>query len=231
MVLIIKNIRSEGPGTILDFLIERGIHYRMVEMGDGEEPPHIDDYETVIIMGGPMAVYEMDLYPFLKTLEKVINESIKKKKKVLGICLGAQMIAHCLGARVYKGEIAEIGWHDIELTPQGLLDPCMNALSRHPRVGDVWKRFKVFHWHGDTFDLPRSTVRLAISSLYENQAFRAHDNIYALQFHIEVNRLLLDEWFRDDPSRDGILESYDSIHTEYTGRAMQFYSRFFNICS
>ncbi len=231
MVLIIKNIKSEGPGTILDFLIEWNIPYRIIEMGEGVEPPHIDNYETVIMMGGPMAVYEMDAYPFLKTVEKVINESIKKKKMVLGICLGAQMIAHCLGARVYKGGIAEIGWYDIELTTEGLLDQCMNALSKHPQVGDVWKRFKVFHWHGDTFDLPHGAVRLARSVLYENQAFRAGDNIYALQFHIEVNRFLLNEWFKDDPSSNEILEFYDSIHTEYTGRAMQFYSQFFNIYS
>ncbi len=229
MVLILKNVKFEGPGTILDFLIDKKIPYKVVELGDGEYPMHLEDYDTVIMMGGPMAIYEMDMYPFLKKAESIINWAITSKKRILGICLGAQMIAHCFGARVYPGDKKEIGWYDIELTNEGLLDPCMRALAKHPQTGDVWKRFKVFHWHGDTFDLPKDAVRLASSNLYENQAFRIGESIYALQFHIEVNKELLTEWFKDDPSSQDVLREYDEIRTEYVGRANQFYCKFFEV--
>jgi len=226
-VLIIKNIISEGPGTIEEFLRKEDIPFTIVELGGGGPPPPLGEFDTLVIMGGPMGVYEMDKYPHLMVESRLIREAINRGMRVLGICLGAQMVAHCLGAEVYPGPYKEIGWYHIELTGDGLKDPLVRRLATHPQVGDFWKRFKVFHWHGDTFDLPLGAVLLASSELYKNQAFRYGDNIYAFQFHIEVTKEMLLEWFKDMPVREGIMEETEKIYEEYTGRAMNFYRAFF----
>ncbi len=227
MIAIIKNIESEGPGSIENYLIENSIPYKIFEAEEGQLPSTLEDFTGLIVMGGPMGVYEMDIYPHLKVVSRLIREAINRNLKVLGICLGAQLIAHTLGARVYKGHGEEIGWHDIELTADGLRDPLMIALAKHPSVGDVWRKFKVFHWHGDTFNLPVGAVHLAKSFLYENQAFKYRENVYALQFHIEVTRQLLEEWFEDHPLREKILNEAEKINTEYFQRARNFYKAFF----
>jgi len=113
--------------------------YKVFEAEDGIIPSTLEDYTGLIIMGGPMGVYEMDIYPHLKIVSRLIREAINRDLKVLGICLGSQLIAHTLGAKVYQGHVEEIGWQDIELTGDGLRDPLMIALAKHPSVGDVWK--------------------------------------------------------------------------------------------
>lgn len=226
-VLIIKNIISEGPGTIEDFLRKEDIPFSIVEVGSGEIPPPFERFDTLIVMGGPIGVYEMDRYPHLIIASRIIREAINRDMRVLGICLGAQMIAYCLGAKVYPGLEKETGWCHIELTGDGLKDPLMRKLAIHPRVGDFWRRFKVFQWHGDTFDFPLGTVLLARSEQYKNQAFRYGDNIYGFQFHIEVTKDMLFEWFKDMPDMDHLVAETERIYEEYTGRAMNFYKVFF----
>ncbi len=227
-VLIIKNIHTEGPGTIEIFLLENSIDYMIVELAKGQNPPSLALFSAMIILGGPMGVYEMNRYPHLQITSRLIKEAINRKMKIFGICLGAQMIAHCLGARVYKGPSEEIGWLDIELTSDGMKDPAMISLATHPYVGDAWKRFKVFHWHGDTFELPAEAVRLAGSDLYENQAFRYGDRVYAFQFHIEVSSAIISKWFENGPFRDKILLEASELDSEYSGRAKKFYKEFFS---
>jgi GMP synthase (glutamine-hydrolysing) len=226
-VLIIKNIVTEGPGTIRDFLRKEDIPFSIVELGSGEIPPPLEAFDTLVIMGGPMGVYEMDKYPHLMMGSRLIREAINRNIKVLGICLGCQMIAYCLGARVYPGSEKEIGWHHIELTGDGLRDSYMRRLAIHPRVGDFWRRLKVFQWHGDTFDLPLGTVLLASSELYKNQAFRYRDNVYGVQFHIETTKDMLLEWFENRPEINSIMGETERIYEEYVGRAMNFYKVFF----
>jgi GMP synthase-like glutamine amidotransferase len=104
-VLIIKNVVSEGPGTILDFLKNNNISFRVVDAGLGELIPSLNTFSSIVIMGGPMAVYEMEQYPFLKDVASTIEKALKMNKKVLGICLGAQLIAYVLGAKVYRGHL------------------------------------------------------------------------------------------------------------------------------
>lgn len=227
MIAIIKNVKTEGPGSIEDFLKSKSIPYKIFEAEDGQIPSTLEGYTGLIVMGGPMGVYEIEIYPHLKMTSRLIREAINRNLRVLGICLGAQLIAYTLGGRVYKGHSEEIGWHDIELTGDGLRDPVMLSLAKHPSVGDIWRKFKVFHWHGDTFDLPIGAVHLAKSSLYENQAFRYKDNVYALQFHIEVTKDLLVEWFEDHPLREQILNEAEKIIPEYSQRAENFYKAFF----
>lgn len=229
MIAIIKNIKSEGPGSIENYFIENSIPYKIFEAEEGDLPSTLEDFKGLIVMGGPMGVYEMDIYPHLKVVSRLIREAINRNLKVLGICLGAQLIAHTLGAKVYKGHGEEIGWLDIELTGDGLRDPLMIALARHPSVGDVWRKFKVFHWHGDTFELPFGAIHLARSSLYENQAFRYRENVYALQFHIEVTKELLEEWFEEHTLKEQILSEAEKIISEYSQRARNFYQAFFKI--
>jgi len=219
-VLIIKNILTEGPGTIEDFLNKENIPFSIAELSTGEIHPPLERFNTLVVMGGTMAVYEMDKYPHLMIGSRIIREAINRDMRTLGICLGAQLIAYCLGAEVYKGHEEEIGWRSIELTGDGLKDPLMRKLAIHPRVGDFWRKFGVFQWHGDTFDLPFDMVLLARSELYKHQAFRYKDNVYGFQFHIEVTKVMLLEWFKDNSEMPMIMRETERIYEEYTGRAI-----------
>lgn len=226
-VLILKNVESEGPGTIEDFLRDSGIRYRVVEIYR-DKLPNSEDVRMLIILGGPMSVNETDRYPFITAEETLVREFIAKGKEVLGICLGAQIMAKALGARVYPGPEKEIGWHDIELSGEGIKDPLMNRLALHPKAGDFWRKFKVFHWHGETFDIPAGAERLAKSSLYNNQAFRYGRKAYAFQFHIEVKKETIYEWLKNEPvDMDRIRRETEAFYDDYSGRAANFYRTFF----
>lgn len=120
-------------------------------------------------MGGPMGVYEEEQYPWLTTEKKLIREAIAAGKPVLGICLGAQLIAAALGAKVYPNKEKEIGWYPVQFHPD---------LAPSPTT--------VFHWHGDTFDLPENAEHLAETPVCKNQAYRVGDRVYGLQFHFEI---------------------------------------------
>jgi GMP synthase-like glutamine amidotransferase len=226
-VLIIKNIVTEGPGTIEDFLKEEEIPFTIIELGSGEIPLPLEGFNTLVIMGGPMGVYEMDKYPHLRIESRLIREAINRNMIIFGVCLGAQIVAYCLGSEVYQGHKEEIGWHSIDLTGDGLKDLLIRKLAIHPRVGDFWRKFNVFHWHGDTFDLPIGAVLLARSELYKNQAFRYGDNVYGFQFHVEVTKDILLEWFEGRPEINSIMKDTEKYYDEYVGRARNFYKAFF----
>ncbi|MBI5058040.1 MAG: type 1 glutamine amidotransferase [Nitrospirae bacterium] len=225
-VLICKNIDTEGPGTIEDFLIDKKIPYTTVDLSKGEGIPGKEDFNTLIMMGGPMSVN--DDIPYIREEEQLVRDFISNGKKVFGICLGAQIMAKALGARVYAGTQKEIGWYGIELTGDGLMDPLMRSLAVHPFVKDFWRKFRVFHWHGETFDIPEGAVRLASSALYPNQAFRYGNNAYAFQFHIEVRKEMIYDWLSSGPiDFDNLKEETERLYAEYSGRAMNFYKGFF----
>lgn len=197
-VLICKNITSEGPGTIEDYLKAKEIPYKIVDLSLGEEIIAPETYDFLVMMGGPMSVNESDLYPYIAKEESLTREFISKGKGVLGICLGAQIMAKTLGARVYRGPQKEIGWLDIVLTTDGLNDPILSTYATNPIDGHLSRELKVFQWHGETFDIPSGAVRLAGSQPYPNQAFRYGSMAYALQFHIEVTKDMVYEWLRDE---------------------------------
>jgi len=237
-VLILKNIRSEGPGTIEDFLIEMCVPYKIVEL-ESEPIPDTEKFNALVMLGGPMSVNKSDIYPYIDKEEKLVKEFIKDGKKILGICLGAQIMAKALGAKVYKGAEPEIGWYDIELTEAGVRDIMMKKLAIHPGAGDFWKKFRVFHWHGETFDLPSGALKLARSDLYPDQAFRYGDNAYAFQFHIEVTKEMVYDWFsatggstcsgKNEPvDMRRIRTETEKFYEIYYGRAMNFYKAFFS---
>ena len=223
-VLILKNIANEGPGTIGDFLKDKNIPYTELNMFEPGSMPDISDFTHLIIMGGPMPVYAMDKFPFLHIEAAVIRSFIKNGKAVLGVCLGGRRIVYALGADVYLGTKEEMGWYNVELTAEGMKDPVMSAIS----LNDT-PFAEVLQWHGDTFDLPAKAVRMSSSELYENQAFKFRENVYALQFHIEVTPEIVREWFANEKGDniEKIFTQSDAICPEYRKRAEKFYERFF----
>lgn len=229
-VLICKNISEEGPGTIEDFLKARGILYTIIDLSKGEKIPDTEAFNTLIMMGGPMSVNEDDIYPYIKKEEDLVRDFIFEDKRILGICLGAQIMAKALGARVYKGAQKEIGWADIELTSEGIADPMMNKLAVHPQVQVSERRFKVFHWHSETFDIPEGAVRLAGSELFPNQAFRYGKNAYAFQFHIEVTKEMIYDWLKtEDVDHEKLKTDTERLYDVYNARAWNFYQAFFQV--
>jgi len=223
-VLILQNVTSEGPGTMADHLAAAKTPFTIVDLEQGQTFPDATSYSHVVIMGGPMAVYEMDRTPYLWAEAKFIEKAVKAGKRVLGVCLGAQMLAHVLGARVYPGSAKEIGWYDVALTEEGMRDACMAGLAV-----EGGRTAPVFQWHGDTFDLPSGAVRLASSGLFPNQAFRYGDGAYALQFHIEVTPGIVTGWLRNEKGVDFPLIDARSqeIYGPYRKRAEVFYRQFF----
>jgi len=184
-ILIIKHVEIEGPGLIEYCLDQENISYQILELKPGIHLPKLDDFTHIVLLGGPMNAYEEDRYPFLKDEDLFIKEAIQRGKRILGICLGAQLIAKALGAKVFKAPVKEIGWHDVSLTRIGSIDPLFSHLP---------KTFSVFQWHEDTFEIPHHAILIATSSLIPDQAFRYGENAYGLQFHLEVTEEMIREW-------------------------------------
>jgi GMP synthase-like glutamine amidotransferase len=223
-VLFIKNASAEGPGTIGDHLHDANVPVLVADLEQGAPLPGIDAVSRMVVLGGPMAVYEMDKVPYLRDEALLIEKAVASGVPVLGVCLGSQLLAHVLGARVYPGGRPEVGWDEVEITDAGMQDPCMKHLAK-----DGTRRAQVFQWHGDTFDLPSGAVRLASSAVYPNQAFRYADNVYALQFHIEVTPEIVHGWLKNEKGIDLPLVDRRSqeIYVPYRKRAGSFYRAFF----
>lgn len=144
----------------------------------GEKLPRADDFDWLVILGGPMNIYEEDKYPWLADEKRLIQQAIDQGKIVLGICLGGQLIADVLGGKVSRNEYKEIGWHPVVMTPEALDSPLFRDFS---------PSFIAFHWHGDTFEIPPGAVRLAVSRACANQGFEDGRAI-GLQFHLEYTK-------------------------------------------
>jgi GMP synthase-like glutamine amidotransferase len=169
-VQVLQHVPFEGLGTIGPWLDRRGATVSTTRFFAGDPLPDARDVDAVIVMGGPMSVNDEAALPWLVAEKQFLADVLDHGTRVLGICLGAQLIANSLGARVYRNAEKEIGWFPIETTPEsGLPD-----------------NLQVFHWHGETFDLPRGAERIASSRGCANQGFRIGDTVLALQFHLEV---------------------------------------------
>jgi GMP synthase-like glutamine amidotransferase len=228
-VLVIKHVAIEGPGLIEDCVRQENILHQIHNLGSGLRLPKLDPFTHVVILGGPMNVYEEGRYPFLIEEDLFIKEAIQRGKSILGICLGAQLIAKALGAKVFKASLKEIGWYDVSLTRIGTIDPFFSHLPR---------TFPVFQWHGDTFELPHNGILIATSSPVPHQAFRYGDNVYGLQFHLEVTRAMIREWMetyeeefegRESPllSKQDILAETELKINPYKEMGMKFLKSFF----
>jgi len=185
-IVVFQHVPWEILGTFHPLLKKAGFRIRYVNFGrDPEARPKIKDYDGLIVLGGPMGVYETAKHPHLAVEMACIKEAIQQEKPVLGICLGAQLIAAALGAAVAPNENKEIGWYGVSLTPSGKTDPVLGELS---------EKEMIFQWHADRFDVPKGAERLAGSELCENQAFRFGERVYGFQFHLEVDEPMVKRW-------------------------------------
>lgn len=182
---VLQHIGDEPPATIGDWAVESGYQLSCTRLHLDEPLPSADDIDWLVIMGGLMGVHDTEEYPWLEDERQLIRDMAQRGKRVLGICLGAQQVAHALGAQVKVNEHREIGWFEIRRRPEAGATPLAKILP--PAVC-------AFHWHSDTFELPEGATPLLSSDACRNQGF-VIDNIVALQCHLEatetwVNRLL-----------------------------------------
>ncbi|AFU58863.1 CoA-binding domain protein [Candidatus Nitrososphaera gargensis Ga9.2] len=183
-ILSVQNIVCETLGTLEQMFRDDGFEIVKINAQSDHVPASSQGYDAIVILGGPMAVY--DNLPYLQRQQDLIKDAIKNNTPVLGICLGSQLIAQAAGGRVYKGKKKEIGWQDVYVTP---------ASSNDIFRGVTDKTIRVFQWHGDTYDLPANAKMLAYSDLYP-QAFRIGSAV-GIQFHLEVDRQLIESWIRE----------------------------------
>lgn len=172
----LQHVPFEGPAGIGDWAARKGHPVTTTPLFEHRGFPDQGTFDWLVIMGGPMGVRDEADYPWLADEKGLIREAIGVGKTVIGVCLGAQLIAHILGARVYRNSHREIGWFPVELTDQGRTSGPFAFLP---------PRFEVFHWHGDTFDLPDGAVHLASSEGCAHQAFLYQGRVLGLQFHLE----------------------------------------------
>jgi len=186
-VVALRHVAFEDLGLIAPQLAAAGwtITYRDAALDDLTDP-QLQEAGLLAVLGGPIGVYEGDIYPFLGPEIAAVEKRLRAGKPVLGICLGAQAMAAALGARVYFGGTKEIGFGRVTLTEAGAKSALAPLAS--PQAA-------VLHWHGDTFDLPDGAVRLARNEIYPNQAFAYGSHALALQFHLEADPTKLDSWF------------------------------------
>jgi GMP synthase-like glutamine amidotransferase len=184
----LQHVSFETPGLLTDVVREKGYSLRTIALFDGEPLPSTADFDGLIIMGGPMSIHDEDVHPWLRAEKELIAAAIREGKKVLGICLGAQLIAAVLGARVYPNPQKEIGFWPVQWAEAAGLRRSQEAVGRVFRgVGEARAvETLFFHWHGETFDLPAGAVLLASTPACVNQAFRFGDKVLGIQFHPEV---------------------------------------------
>jgi GMP synthase (glutamine-hydrolysing) len=228
--LIIKHIDIEGPGLVEYCLRQGKLPYQILNLTPRVHLPKLEEITHIVLLGGPMNVYEEDRYPFLREEDLFIKEAIQRGKAILGICLGAQLIAKALGAKVSKAPAKEIGWYDVSLTEIGSQDPLFSSLP---------KTFSVFQWHEDTFEIPKGGKLIATSSPVPHQAFRYGEKVYGLQFHLEVTEGMIGEWldtYEEESkglqlsqpfSRVGIATETEIKIETYIKRGISFLTNFF----
>jgi len=181
-VNVIQHLAFEDLGSLEDVFYQLGFRVRYFEAGVDDLSPALNYEGLTVILGGPIGVYETEDYPFLVDEIAGLKQRLKANKPTIGICLGAQLIAHALGAKVYAGHQKEIGWSQLEI----------KAVENNPLA--ALEHVEVLHWHGDTFDLPSNATLLASSAIYPNQAFSVGNNILALQFHLEITEHSFEKW-------------------------------------
>lgn len=199
----LQHADHEDSGCIEPWLRSRGHAVSYTRLFAGESPPVLDSFDWLIVMGGPMNIYEYEAHPWLKTEKSFINDAIVTKKKILGICLGSQLVSDVLGGKVTKNKYQEIGWFNVNMTPDRNKSPMTNGIE---------DRYLAFHWHGDTYALPPGAKCLASSEACSQQAFSWGDRVLGLQFHLEVTAANAREWLRVDPPRpDRYVQTPDFI--------------------
>lgn len=211
------------------YLDKKGIAYEIIDLAKGELlPQEIGMYDALIVLGGPMNVYEEKQYSFLKAEDDFIKELLNRKIPYLGICLGAQLLAKAAGAKVSKAAQKEVGFSKIKLSLDGSVDPIFEGIG---------KEFDVFQWHEDTFSIPKGAKHLASSSVCVNQALRVGPCAYGVQFHVEITDKSIKEWsnayIKEQPDflaqKNKMLDDYGKIKVRFDTTAERLYDNFFKI--
>lgn len=185
--IILRHVAFEDPGLLAPALTCAGWDFEILEGATADlTQQKIADADLLVVLGGPIGVGDIGDYPFLAQEIALLEKRLAGNRPTLGICLGSQLMAAALGARVYAGPVKEIGWAPLQLTDEGRAS-CLAPLGEPEAT--------VLHWHGDTFDLPAGATRLASTATYANQAFAFGRNALALQFHIEADPARLEEWY------------------------------------
>ena len=182
-----QHVPFEGLSCIADWAAGKGHEVTHTHWYENTDTSPLAPAQWLIVMGGPMGVYEQDRYPWMPAEIALIREAIRQNKKVLGICLGAQLIAAALDANVYPHTQTELGWYPLDLTFQDRAAPLKEVLPPH---------FNTFHFHGDTFDVPDGATRFAASAACSHQAFIYGDRVIGLQFHMELTRESLEDMLK-----------------------------------
>jgi GMP synthase-like glutamine amidotransferase len=211
-IYVVKHVEDEGPGLLEEYFRALDWEIRTIGAYRGDTlPENLESVAALVILGGPMNVYEEEAYPFLRFEDRLIRQVLREKVPFLGICLGAQLLAKACGAAVTKSPHKEIGWFEVKLTETGGRDSLFHGLP---------EAFSVFQWHEDTFAMPEGASLLATSELCRNQAFRMGDSAYGLQFHVEVTPEMIEAWKESlGPIEDG------SINGEAAGPPAGFEAR------
>jgi GMP synthase (glutamine-hydrolysing) len=203
-ILVFRHIAYEHLGLIAPALQAAGLEYEYVDLPlDAKRELDVDAAQGLIFMGGPMSVND-DL-PYVRREVEIIRQAARVGLPVLGVCLGSQLIARALGARVYRNPVKEIGWFPVRWTEAAARDALLAGLPNPATV---------FHWHGETFDLPEGAAWLGSSDACPHQAFRCGANIYGLQFHLEVTPEMIAGWLKEDENASDVREVTHPIDPE-----------------
>jgi len=186
--LVVKHIDCEGPGILGGVFARHGVELVVRCPYRGEPLPQASGHDFLVVLGGPMGVYERDRHRFIDAEAELVRNAVATGMPVLGICLGSQIIADALGGRVTRHFAKEIGAMTVDLTSEGLADPLFDGLDAS---------LSVFQWHGDTFSMPLGGVQLASSPVTPNQAFRYGHATYGFQFHLEVTPDMVEVWLAE----------------------------------
>jgi GMP synthase-like glutamine amidotransferase len=186
--LYIQHVPFEGPAYIRDICHMHAIILEAWPVFQDTLLPRLADYNLIFIMGGPMGVYDDTEYPWLKEEKKYIEQALHARIPIIGICLGAQLIAEVFGARIYRNKYKEIGWFPVMKTAESAAKSVFHEV--------LPPEFYAFHWHGDTFELPQGAVHLAQSKACRNQAFVCRENVLGFQFHLESTAESIEELYQ-----------------------------------
>ncbi len=185
-LLAVRHERHEGLGLLEKIFEEEKVSFRYLDLFENPNlSVDLSQVSGLVVLGGAMGVYEADRYPFLAKEIEILRQSLRQNLPTLGICLGSQLLAAAGGARVYRGPRKEVGWFPIQMQPEAKKDPLLKHLPPETMV---------FHWHGDTFDLPKGAKHLASSERYPHQAFQLGEKAWGLQFHLEITDGMIQDW-------------------------------------